>query len=133
MTWLPFQPKDSLDDSLACCHLAMISQREGLKGIAVPCKLYGILAAGRGILAQVPSGSEVDMVVNEEACGMTIPPGDADALAAAIMRLNKDRQRVATMGENAFRAYQAKYTLDVAVETFKNIWKIGKASEPAAA
>lgn len=54
MTWLPLQLLESLQDSLSCCHLALISQRDGLQGIAVPCKLYGILASGRGILAVVP-------------------------------------------------------------------------------
>jgi glycosyltransferase involved in cell wall biosynthesis len=130
MTWLPFQPKESLSDSLACCHLALVSQREGLKGIAVPCKIYGILASGRGVLAQVPSGSEVDLVVNEEACGVTVPPGNADALAGAILELHQDRARVARMGENAFRAYQEKYTLEVAVERFKRIWSSAELAVP---
>ena len=122
MTWLPFQPKDSLSDSLSCCHLAMISQRDGLKGVAVPCKLYGILASGRGVLAMVPAGSEVDLVVREEVCGRTVSPGDISGIVSAILELKGNRSLVASMGENAFRAYRQKYTLDSAINTFHRIW-----------
>ncbi|MCX6924752.1 MAG: glycosyltransferase family 4 protein [Verrucomicrobia bacterium] len=123
MTWLPFQPKESLNDSLSCCHLALISQREGLKGVAVPCKLYGILASGRGVLAMVPTGSEVDLVVQEERCGRTIPPGDVDGLVACILEMEQNRSLVQEMGENAFRAYRQKYTLDLAINKFQEIWR----------
>ncbi|MCX7403065.1 MAG: hypothetical protein NTY87_08165 [Planctomycetia bacterium] len=36
----------------------------------MPCKLYGVLAAGRAIVAAVPEGSEVASVVHEEGCGL---------------------------------------------------------------
>lgn len=122
MTWLPFQPKESLNDSLSCCHLALISQREGLKGVAVPCKLYGILASGRAVLAMVPTGSEVDLVVQEENCGRTISPRDVNGLASAVLELEKNRPLVLQMGENAFRAYQQKYTLASAIKKFQEMW-----------
>lgn len=122
ITWLPFQPKEVLHDSLACCHVALISQRAELWGVAVPCKLYGILASGRAVLASVPQGCEVDLVVREEECGVVVPPGDAVALAEAIRALHQDRDRTATMGRNAFRAYREKYTLAAAVERFRQLW-----------
>lgn len=122
ITWLPFQPLENLGDSLSCCHVAIISQREGLKGVAVPCKLYGILASGRGIIAMVPGGSEIDLVVREECCGRTTIPGDVDGLVATILQLEKNRPLLQQMGENAFRAYQTKYTLDLAVRNYQEIW-----------
>jgi len=118
MIWLPYQPKETLDDSLACCDAALISQRAGLEGVAVPCKLYGILASGRAILAQVPQQSEVDLVVAEERCGWSVEPGEASALATAIRRAASDRDETALRGKRAFAAYQAKYTLDSAIEFF---------------
>lgn len=118
IVWLPYQPKETLDDSLACCDAALISQRAGLEGVAVPCKLYGILASGRAILAQVPKHSEVDLVVAEERCGWSVEPGDAIALALAIRRAASDRDETALRGKRAFAAYQAKYTLNSAIEFF---------------
>ena len=125
--WLPFQPKEQLDDSLACCHVALISQRAGLTGVAVPCKLYGILASGRAVLAQVPADSEVAMVVKEEICGVVTTPGDANELAENIRLLARDRDRVAELGRRAFNAYKTKYTIAIAADTFEAIWhaKVG--------
>ena len=121
--WLPYQPKETLSDSLACCHVALISQRKGLEGVAVPCKVYGILAAGRPILGLVPEQSEVAEVIREEDCGMVVDPEDADAAASRILDLAADRERALAMGKRGFRAYQKKYTLGIAVEKFEELWK----------
>lgn len=131
MTWLPFQPKEHLSDSLSSCHVALISQREGLKGVAVPCKLYGILASGRPVVAMVPDGSEIDLVVREESCGRTIAPGDVGGLIAAILDLKTNPVLREQMGRNAHRAYQRKYTLQAATETFRRLWGLSAESQEA--
>lgn len=128
MVWLPYQPKEQLNDSLACCHAALISQRAGLAGVAVPCKIYGILASGRAVLAQVPSESEVALVLAEENCGVVTAPGDAAGLAAAIRLLANDRKATIERGDRAFRAYQLKYTVQAAADTFERILHGGVAS-----
>ena len=114
--WLPFQPDEYLGDTLACCHLGVVSQRAGLEGVAVPSKLYGILAAGRAVLAHVPEKSETALVVWEEECGRVIPPGDSHALSDAIKTLARDRELARSMGRKAFNAYRTKYTLTKAIE-----------------
>jgi colanic acid biosynthesis glycosyl transferase WcaI len=119
--WLPFQPSDQLHDSLSCCHLAVISLRQGLAGIAVPCKLYGILASGRGILALVDPQSEVARVVNEERCGVVLPPDDHELLAAKIRELSRQPELVADMGRRAYQAYVRKYTPAAAVSRFEGL------------
>ncbi len=117
--WLPYQPREALADSLACCHVALISQRAGLEGVAVPCKLYGILASGRAVVAQVPARSEVARVVEEERCGVVVPPADAGALAREIRRLAQAPEEVERMGERAFAAYRDKYTSEAGVRAFE--------------
>ena len=132
ITWLPYQPKEMLNDTLACCHLALISQRQGLQGVAVPCKLYGILASGRGILGLVPSDSEVAMVITEEECGYVLRPDDDEGLAAAILRASEEPGKVREMGERARRAYQEKYTLHRAVERFAQVLEEAEESHAGA-
>lgn len=122
VTWLDYMPKERLAETLTCCHAALISLREGLQGAAVPCKLYGILASGRAVIAQVPEGSEVSSTVQEENCGVVVPPGSAEGLAQAIRDLAADPEKAASMGARAFAAYRSKYTLDQAVETFRQLW-----------
>lgn len=126
VTWLPFQPKETLVDSLSCCHVALISQREGLQGVAVPCKLYGILASGRATVATVPKGSEIDRVIAEENCGVALHGATPQDLANVILELARDSGRVKIMGDNAYAAYQAKYSIGPAVERFEELWHGGQ-------
>lgn len=120
--WLPFQNKESLSDSLACCHLSIISQRIGLEGIAVPCKLYGILASGRAILGMVPKNSETAFVIKEEKCGVVIDSNDDIKLTKQIIKLKKDKELFFKMGKNAYEAYRYKYNLNKAVKSYFNLW-----------
>jgi glycosyltransferase involved in cell wall biosynthesis len=121
--WLDLMPREQVAHALAGCDAGLVSMRAGLEGIAVPSKLYGILAAGRAVLAQVPSGCEIARVVEEEACGIVTAPGDVAALADAIRRLAADPQLAREMGRRARAAYEAKYTLDRAVAEFTSIWQ----------
>jgi colanic acid biosynthesis glycosyl transferase WcaI len=126
MTWLNFQPQADLPDSLACASVAIISQRRGLEGMAVPCKLYGILASGRAIIAAVPQDSEVGQVVLEQQCGVVVPPQDARALAEAIRVFSATPSEVARMGERSFRAYQQLYSLAAARRRYWNEWAVSR-------
>jgi glycosyltransferase involved in cell wall biosynthesis len=122
MTWLDFQPRTSLSDSLACASVALISQRNGLEGMAVPCKLYGILASGRAIVAAVPHDCEVAHVVREHDCGVVLPPDDPQALANAIRFLASSQDDVRAMGSRAFAAYQERYSLAAARSRYWQEW-----------
>src|SRR5262249_35865640 len=59
VTFLPYQPKEQLSESLGAADLHLIPLRRGLAGCIVPSKLYGILAAGKPYLAAVDADSEV--------------------------------------------------------------------------
>ncbi|HEX6509533.1 MAG TPA: glycosyltransferase family 4 protein [Chloroflexota bacterium] len=122
ITWMDFVPRECLDETLSCCHAALVSLRAGMEGVAVPSKLYGILALGRPVIAQVPRGSEIALVVEEERCGCLVEPGDTEGLACAIKSLASDAPLVAQMSAAAFSAYRLKYTLDHAVGAFRDLW-----------
>lgn len=121
--WMDFVPQEQLNTSLTCSHVALISLNHGLEGIAVPCKLYGILASGRAILAQVPERSEIAYVVEEENCGFVVPPGDVDGLVKRIEQLATNRDLTSKMGWNSFQAYKSKYTIEIIAKQFESILK----------
>ncbi len=122
ITWADSRPRAELPDSLACSSVAVISQREQLVGIAVPCKLYGILASGRAVIAAVPERSEVAIVVLEEDCGVVVPPSDPGAVAAAIQTLATSPSTVTAMADRAFSAYRHKYSLAATCQRFWSHW-----------
>ncbi len=77
---------------------------------ASPMKLFEYMASGRAIVASdLPSTAEV--VTNDESA-LLYPPGDVDALAAAIIRLRDDPTLRSRLGHNAREQVLSHYTWD---------------------
>jgi colanic acid biosynthesis glycosyl transferase WcaI len=101
VTFLPFQPKETLGESFAAADVFIVSLQRGLAGYIVPSKLYGILAAGRPFVAAVEAGCEVASIARAQACGLVAEPGDARALADQILAFYRDREMTSRCGANA--------------------------------
>ena len=84
--FLPFQPRDQLRWTYASSDACLVSLKPGLSGYIVPSKVYPILAAGRPFIAAVDPVSEVAALTERHGCGIVVAPGDARALADAIVR-----------------------------------------------
>jgi glycosyltransferase involved in cell wall biosynthesis len=117
--WRDFVPKELLAESLAASHLTLLSLRSGLEGVAVPCKLYGMLASGRAILAQVPIASEVALTVRELDCGTVVEPGDVQTLCSEILAFSLDEAKTRSMGRRSFEAYRTRYSLHRAADNIE--------------
>ncbi|MBW2528796.1 MAG: glycosyltransferase family 4 protein, partial [Deltaproteobacteria bacterium] len=84
--FLPYQPVETLAQSLSAGDVHVASLREDLAGLLVPSKLYGVMAAGRPLLYVGPEECEVARVVRDHDIGWTGRPGRAAELARAIAR-----------------------------------------------
>ncbi|MGP1346954.1 MAG: glycosyltransferase family 4 protein [Phycisphaerales bacterium] len=105
----PYQPRERLDQSLSVADVHLASLRKGVEGIMVPCKLFGIMAAERPTIFIGDPSSELARVLAEHECGVTVNPGDAAQLVAAIRRLAGDPTLAARLGGNARRALSSAY------------------------
>src|SRR5439155_9091216 len=103
VTFLPYQPKERLSESLGAADLHLIPLRRGLAGCIVPSKLYGILAAGRPYLAAVDADSEVAQVTREHGTGVLTEPDDTDGLVEAIRWCAANRDELLAMGRRGRR------------------------------
>ena len=108
-TWHDYVPRENLGQSLAAADVHLISLKEGLEGIMVPSKLFGIMAAGRPGIFIGNQASEVSRVLREHNAGFTVAEGQARELADAILKLKSDHTLRITMGENARRAVPGRY------------------------
>ncbi len=97
--FIDFQPPDRLAETLAAGDVHVIALRKGLARSSVPSKLYSILAAGRPVLASIDPETEVERVLLEQDCGVTCPPEDSQAFAAALGALLERPTELAEMGE----------------------------------
>ncbi|HEV2387553.1 MAG TPA: glycosyltransferase family 4 protein [Candidatus Acidoferrales bacterium] len=99
--FLPFRPSEEIPYVLAAADVHIITVRRGLEGVVVPSKLYGILAAGRPVLAVAPQSSDVARIVTEAGCGLVADPEDPASVAAAIRQLRAQPGELAAMGGRA--------------------------------
>lgn len=81
--FLPLQPEDKLPALLHFADVHVMPQDETWDELALPSRLAGMLASGKPMVVTAREGSDLAGFLNGAAT--LACPGDADALAAAIM------------------------------------------------
>jgi|HubBroStandDraft_1064217.scaffolds.fasta_scaffold01857_5 colanic acid biosynthesis glycosyl transferase WcaI len=99
--FLPYRPREELEDSLAAADVHLVSLVPSLEGLIVPSKFYGILAAGRPTLFVGDRDGELSRVIAKYQCGLVVAVGRSDELAAAIDGLQRDPNLRRAMGSAA--------------------------------
>ena len=127
MTLLPPCEKAELGDYLTACDLFFMPFKKGMEGISVPSRLYNVMAAGSPILAVAGKTSELAQVVEEEAMGWVVSPGDIDSMTLAVEEAILQPEQLSVMSEHARGALEAKYTRGHVVRQFENLFDdVGK-------
>jgi colanic acid biosynthesis glycosyl transferase WcaI len=96
---LPLQPLERLGELLGLADVHLLPQSVQAEDLVLPSKLTNMLASGRPVIATCREGTELADVVAQ--CGLTVPPGDDAALAAAIEALLDDPEQRAALGRRA--------------------------------
>jgi|SRR5579883_1853167 len=112
----PYQPRESLSDSLAAADVHWVSLLPSLEGLIVPSKFYGVLAAGRPVLFIGDEQGELARVINATGCGAVIKAGDSPALARIIEALRSDPYEVHRMGSVARQLICNRYGMSAAID-----------------
>ena len=96
--FLPMQPLTRYPEVLAAADTSLVVLRPEVATPVVPSKLMTIMAAGRPVLSSMPLAGDAPRIVTDAACGLTVPPGDPEALARAVLALKNDPEGSARMG-----------------------------------
>ena len=118
---LPTQPREDLSALLAAADVGLAPLKHGMSGTSVPSKIFGIMAAGRPVIAGADAGSDTVTLLESADAGYIIEPEDPDALARAIRALYDDRAEAQRMGENARRHVVAHHSHDVIVDQYEQM------------
>jgi colanic acid biosynthesis glycosyl transferase WcaI len=99
--FLPFFPASKISSVLAAADAHLITVKRGLEGVVVPSKMYGILAAGKPIVAVAPR--ECDVVSLGEANGFSIScdPNDPARFAQLVRDLSQNPAKLHDMSKAA--------------------------------
>jgi glycosyltransferase involved in cell wall biosynthesis len=105
-----YQPRELLAQSLSAADVHWLSLRDGLEGMIVPSKFYGIAAAGRPILVVEQQGGEFSELVTRYDCGAAVLVGDSKALAEQIELLVGNPDLCRKLGANARRMLDNEFS-----------------------
>jgi putative colanic acid biosynthesis glycosyltransferase WcaI len=125
--FLPFFPPSKIASVLAAGDAHVITIKRGLEGVVVPSKMYGILAAGRPIVALASEQTDAASLGARYGFGVASDPDNPAELVAIVRALLSDPQRLAAMGAAA-RTAASRYAR--ADESLKFTHILEEASQP---
>jgi colanic acid biosynthesis glycosyl transferase WcaI len=99
--FLPFFPAAKIASVLAAADAHVITIKRGLEGVVVPSKMYGILAAGRPVVAVAPRETDAAMLGVRDGFGVAADPDKSQDLMSAVRGLLADPAKLAAMGAAA--------------------------------
>jgi colanic acid biosynthesis glycosyl transferase WcaI len=106
--FLEFFPASKIPSVLAAGDAHVITVKRGLEGIIVPSKMYGILAAGKPIVAVAPNETDVVSLGVQLGFAVAADPDRPLEVVSAVRVLASDPHKLKTMGEAA-RAAAPEY------------------------
>jgi colanic acid biosynthesis glycosyl transferase WcaI len=99
--FLEFFPASKIPSVLAAADAHVITVKRGLEGVVVPSKMYGILAAGKPIIAVAPKETDAVSLGIQRGFALAADPDRPEEVVNAVRALASDANKLKTMGEAA--------------------------------
>jgi colanic acid biosynthesis glycosyl transferase WcaI len=99
--FLDFLPASKIPSVLAAADAHVITVKRGLEGVVVPSKMYGILAAGKPIVAVAPNETDVVSLGVRRGFAVAADPDKPEEMVAAVRELVFDANKLKSMGKAA--------------------------------
>jgi len=107
--FLPYQPRESLADTLAAADVHWVSLMPALEGLIVPSKFYGILAAARPVIFIGDRDGEIAREIEACDCGATVDRAAAHDLVQLLLDWKANPDRRERMGSRGYVCYQQRF------------------------
>jgi glycosyltransferase involved in cell wall biosynthesis len=120
-TFAPYQPRETLSESLSAADVHLVSLQPQLEGLIVPSKFYGVLAVARPVIFVGEAEGELARLIREHDLGYVVAPGDDAALVRAILELAADSERAAAMGRRGRALYDERFAPEIALAEWERI------------
>jgi glycosyltransferase involved in cell wall biosynthesis len=105
--FLPFFPGNKVASVLAAADAHIVTIRRGLEGVVVPSKMYGILAAGKPIVAVAPRECDVVSLGESKGFSISADPDDPAAFTHLVRQLFQNPAKLESMSKSALAAAPA--------------------------
>lgn len=123
IVFLPMISKEEYVELLHASDICLTTLHQEVKTPVVPSKILSIMAAGRPVLASMPSGGDAPKLIQEAQCGITIGPNDPKEFAEKIRWMYTHPEECITMGKNG-RAYAVDHlSLEACTTLYEQLFK----------
>lgn len=102
--FLDYFPANKIPSVLAAADAHIVTIKRGLEGVVVPSKMYGILAAGKPIVAVAPKETDVVSLGLKQGFAVAADPEKPAELVNVIRALVSDVKKLKAMGDSARNA-----------------------------
>lgn len=119
VTFIPYQDKSDLIYSLNAADIHWVVNAKGIKGVSVPSKLYGVMAAGKPVLGVLDEGSEARLIVEDCNCGVCIEPGNYKEISNNIEYILNNKEEIKALGSNGRQYLETNLTKEVSINKYK--------------
>ncbi|MBD2016656.1 glycosyltransferase family 4 protein [Microcoleus sp. FACHB-53] len=124
VTLLPLQPREKLPEMLAAADVGLVVQKHNVISFNMPSKIQVLLASGCAVVASVPANGTAAKAIEQSGGGLVVPPEDPDALAAAILELYYQPEKIKMLGEKSRQYALAHYTLEQALDQYEELFAV---------
>jgi glycosyltransferase involved in cell wall biosynthesis len=118
--WLEWVDYEHLPEEVQCAGCALgVFGTSAKAGRVIPNKAFQALACGTPLItADTPAAREL---LHDGESALLVPPGDPDALAAAVRRLAGEPELAQSIGAGGLAAYRARASEDVLGERWRGL------------
>lgn len=120
VVFIPYQDKEDLVYSLNAADIHLVVNALGIKGVSVPSKLYGVMAAGKPVLGILEEGSEARLIIEDAGCGEVVSPGDYEAIDRLIDRFLNEECNLDAMGARGRTYLEQHLSRDISIQKYKD-------------
>ncbi|MCM1038715.1 MAG: glycosyltransferase family 4 protein [Ruminococcus sp.] len=106
--FIPYQDNDKIIYSLNTADVHFVVNAKGMKGVACPSKLYGVMAVGKPVLGVLEKGTEARGIIEDSKCGYVTEPENYSEIEKLIIKMYTEKSKLSELGNNA-RAYLCDY------------------------
>lgn len=116
--FIPYQEKENLNYSLNAADIHWVVNAKGIKGISVPSKLYGIMAAGKPVIGLLEEETEGRMIIEAAGCGFVSEPGNVEDIKTQIEEVLSNKDRLDVMGQAGRQYLEQHLAKHVSIERY---------------
>lgn len=118
VSFLPYQSKERLPESLTCGDVGLVTNKEAVEGLCVSGKFYTVLASGLAVLAIAKPSSEIGQIIEETDCGIRVEPDSPAEIVSAVKYWLENPTAVERMGKEARQLFDDRFSKSRAIDEY---------------